>query len=140
MATCSPNTRPPCSPPPSTHSTEPCPWSVPRLPFSRKVRPNSLITTTVVRPQASPISSARTARPWPNSSKRLASAPLAPPCATWVSPAHIDKADVVARLEQKGQATRHLLETAGAHGAPVGAFHLGLQALARLGLHLKTDR
>ena len=33
-------------PPPITHMAEPCPWSVPRLPFSRTARPNLDITTT----------------------------------------------------------------------------------------------
>ena len=50
--------RPPRTAPPITQYTVPWPWSVPLLPFSRKVRPNSLMTTTVVRFQASPMASA----------------------------------------------------------------------------------
>ena len=77
--------RPPRMPPPRTQNTVPWPWSVPRLPFSRKVRPNSLISTTTVSCHAGPCSSAKAASPRPSSSSRVARKPLAPPSPTCVS-------------------------------------------------------
>src|SRR5438445_467095 len=77
--------RPPRMPPPRTQNTVPWPWSVPRLPFSRKVRPNSLMTTTTVSCHAGPCSSAKAASPRPSSSSRVARKPLAPPSPTCVS-------------------------------------------------------
>ena len=77
--------RPPRTEPPSTQYTVPCPWSVPRVPFSRKVRPNSEITATTVLLHADPICSANTASPWPRLPSRFESWPCAFPSLTCVS-------------------------------------------------------
>ena len=49
-----PRTRPPVTAPPSTKATVPVPWSVPLVPFTRTVRPNSVIVSTAVCRHASP--------------------------------------------------------------------------------------
>ena len=49
-----PWTLPPRTPPPITNDTLAWPWSVPRLPFSRTVRPNSVIVTTTTSSMRSP--------------------------------------------------------------------------------------
>ena len=46
--------RPPATAPPTTNPTVPVPWSVPLVPFTRAVRPNSVITSTAVCAQAGP--------------------------------------------------------------------------------------
>ena len=56
--------------------TLPWPWSVPPLPFSRTVRPNSDITTTTVSRQASPDPRASAARPSPSGRSLFGQLPL----------------------------------------------------------------
>ena len=56
-------TRPPATAPPSTKATVPVPWSVPLVPLTRTVRPNSVIASTAVCRHASPSAVFSAARP-----------------------------------------------------------------------------
>jgi len=74
----------------STQYTVPCPWSVPRVPFSRKVRPNSEITTTTVWLHAGP-SALRIRRALGEVAEQIYPAPLGLDrpfvrAASWVAP------------------------------------------------------
>jgi hypothetical protein len=61
------------------------PWSVPRLPFSRAVRPNSDMVTTTVSSPRSPRSVQKAASDWEKSLSTLASWPSVAPSLTWWS-------------------------------------------------------
>ncbi|CAM3955431.1 hypothetical protein PAYE108092_15355 [Paracoccus yeei] len=70
-------------------SAPPVPWSVPPVPFSRTVRPNSVIASTVVRDQfgPSPSRSARIA-----AASRSSERPMIWGWRTWLSQPAIEKA------------------------------------------------
>ena len=61
---------PPRTPPPITNETLAWPWSVPRLPFSRTVRPNSVRVTSTTSRMRSPRSRWNAASAWPSSRRR----------------------------------------------------------------------
>ena len=56
-------TRPPATAPPSTNATVAVPWSVPLVPFTRAVRPNSVIASTAVRRHSGPSAAFSAASP-----------------------------------------------------------------------------
>lgn len=56
-------TRPPRTTPPSRNAAPPVPWSVPLLPLTRAVRPNSVMTRIAVRSHTSPSWARMAAKP-----------------------------------------------------------------------------